>query len=292
MLRTLSFITNHPLNREHKLSAIGRYVGWQIGSRLRSGKSIVPFVQGTKLLAAPGMTGATGNIYCGLHEFEDMALVLHALRPGELFVDAGANIGSYTVLASGVAQARTMAFEPSQVTFGHLMDNIHLNHLIDRVNPHNMALGAKAATLRFTTGLDTVNHIVSKEEAGVEVPVNPLDAMLASESSGPRVIKVDVEGFETEVLAGAQETLGCKELLAVLLELNGSGERYGYDEDKLHAGMLEKGFVPCSYAPFTRTLSKREGAGRGGNTLYVHKFEELQERLRTAAKITVNAMSF
>ena len=58
------------------------------------------------------MTGATGNIYTGLHEFEDMMFLLHLLRPGDIFVDAGANIGSYTVLASAVVGAKSISFEP------------------------------------------------------------------------------------------------------------------------------------------------------------------------------------
>ena len=66
---------------------------------------------------AAGMTGATGNVYCGLHEFEDMALVLHALRPRDLFVDVGANVGSYTVLGgqpARVALASNPSLEPSR----------------------------------------------------------------------------------------------------------------------------------------------------------------------------------
>jgi hypothetical protein len=43
------------------------------------------------------MTGATGNVYYGLHEFQDMAFVTHYLREGYLFADIGANIGSYSV---------------------------------------------------------------------------------------------------------------------------------------------------------------------------------------------------
>ena len=57
------------------------------------------------------MTGATGNIYAGLHEFVDMAFCLHLLRSGDLFVDVGANIGSYTVLASKVAGANSVTLE-------------------------------------------------------------------------------------------------------------------------------------------------------------------------------------
>src|SRR5947207_3361417 len=102
----LRYITRHPLNRKHPARAVGRFVRWQIGSRLIGGKAAVPFVGPTRLLISRGMHGATGNYYCGLHEFEDMALVLHALRPGDLFFDVGANVGSYTVLAGGAAGAR------------------------------------------------------------------------------------------------------------------------------------------------------------------------------------------
>ncbi len=58
------------------------------------------------------MTGATGNIYAGLHEFDDMAFFLHLLRPEDMFADVGSNIGSYTILASGVVGAKSVAFEP------------------------------------------------------------------------------------------------------------------------------------------------------------------------------------
>ena len=52
------------------------------------------------------MTGATGNIYCGLYEFLDMAFLLHFLRNGDLFGDIGSNIGSYTVLATGLRSTK------------------------------------------------------------------------------------------------------------------------------------------------------------------------------------------
>ena len=42
------------------------------------------WIKGSKLIVRNGMTGATGNIYCGLHEFADMGFVLHLLRPGDL----------------------------------------------------------------------------------------------------------------------------------------------------------------------------------------------------------------
>ncbi len=101
MWNLLKFVWNHPLNRKGRWAAWLRVLRWQLAARLMPGRIALPFVEETWLFAQRGMTGATGNWYCGLHEVEEMAFVLHLLRVGEHFVDIGANIGSYTMLAGG-----------------------------------------------------------------------------------------------------------------------------------------------------------------------------------------------
>src|SRR4051812_48596523 len=112
LAQLLTFVWNHPLNAGSKVSALGRVARWQVASRLLAGPFSLPFVEGASLLVSRGMTGATGNWYCGLHEPTDMAFVLHLLRPGDHFLDVGANIGSYTVLAAGAVGARVTSVEP------------------------------------------------------------------------------------------------------------------------------------------------------------------------------------
>ena len=109
-LQTIKFIINHPLNRGHKLTSILRYVKWQIGSRLVPGAVVFEWINGSKFIVRNGATGLTGNIYTGLHEFSDMGFLLHVLRPADLFVDIGANVGSYTILACSAIGARGIAF--------------------------------------------------------------------------------------------------------------------------------------------------------------------------------------
>ena len=75
------------------------------------------------------MKGAAHYITPRLCEFEEMAFVMHFLRPGELFVDVGANVGAFTVLAAGVAGAAVRAFEPNPGTFEMLERNVRLNGL-------------------------------------------------------------------------------------------------------------------------------------------------------------------
>ncbi len=290
MLNTLGFIMGHPLNAKRKLASLIRFAQWQIGSRLAGGPVAKRFVDRTRLLVGRGMHGATQNIYCGLHEFEDMAFVLHALREGDGFVDVGANIGAYTVLAAGAVGARCVSIEPIPGTFGHLRDNINLNGIAERVVAMNIGLGNGRGALRFTAGLDTVNHVLAATEADsgtVEVKVEKLDDLLPDFE--PAIVKIDVEGYETNVIAGARRVLSRPSLLAVIMELNGSGGRYGFDESRLHRQMLEYGFEPFGYAPFERRLVPLDGKNtRSGNTLYVRDAAEVSRRLGSARRFTTN----
>lgn len=152
VLNTFQFIFSHPLTRTRKIATFKRWLRWQLGSRITPGSSAVQFVENSRLLAQPGMTGATGNIYCGLHEFSDMGFLLHFLRENDLFMDVGANIGSYTVLASGVIGAETICFEPIPKSFEHLLDNININRLVDRVQALNVAVGSEEGEVEIIGG--------------------------------------------------------------------------------------------------------------------------------------------
>ncbi len=281
----LRFIWNHPLNRADRLGGIARFLRWQVSSRLASGPTSFPFVAGTRLLASPGMSGATGNFYCGLHEAAEMGFVLHALRPGELFVDAGANVGSYTVLAAGAVGARVIAVEPVPAAFAALRRNIAINGIGERVRALQCGLAASAGALSFTEDLDSANRVVLSGEmhGTVRVPVRTLDELCADEA--PVLVKVDVEGFEREVLAGGAKTLAARGLLAVVMETNGSGTRYGWCDDDLVDAMRRFGFAACAYDPIDRTLQPaRTGTA---NTIFVRDPAALARRTRAAPRFTL-----
>ncbi|MGB7933255.1 MAG: FkbM family methyltransferase [Gammaproteobacteria bacterium] len=213
MMQILRFVSSHPLTRDHKLQACFRVLNWQLRSRLKS-EIYMPWIAGTKLVVKRGMTGATGNVYAGLHEFVDMSFLLHFLRPTDLFIDAGANVGSYTVLASGVCKSRSISFEPASETSMHLRANIKANALENLVVVHEVALGANVGTVRFTVGLDTTNRVAKpgNHQNTRLVAQARLDDILADEN--PNLIKVDVEGYEEEVLKGAERILSNRSLVA------------------------------------------------------------------------------
>ncbi|MGB8739743.1 MAG: FkbM family methyltransferase [Xanthobacteraceae bacterium] len=270
------FLCNHPLTRDHRAAAFVRFCRWQIESRLRR-EVIVPWIGGIRLAARHGMTGATGNIYAGLHEFADMAFTLHFLRSDDLFLDVGANIGSYTLLASGVCKARTISFEPDPQTMALLRRNIDLNSLHGRVVLEQAAVGAEEGEVAFTIGLDTGGH-VTKGNAGrtQRVSMRTLDSVAAL--TPPTMIKVDVEGYEADVFRGARAVLNSPLLRAVITE----GQRPGDV-----APLLSAGFVQYEYDPFQRMLSRVVRHGSGNNALFLRDASFVAARLRASPSFLV-----
>ncbi len=280
-------VLGHPLNRDRKMHAAWNVIAWQLSQRLFPSPSIVPFTSKTRLVVSKGMTGATGNIYCGLYEFADMAFLLHFLRPEDFFLDIGANVGVYTVLASAHVGASSMCFEPVPDTLKQLRDNISTNGIEQLVEVAPYALGESNGSVAFSNEeLDTVNHIVYDQSENVNalmIEIRTLDGLELAQQ--PDLIKMDVEGFESAVIAGGGVTLKGDRLAAILVELNGSGERYGFSDTDTHKKLLDIGFHPCSYDPFERSLTRLENRSGSVNTLYVRDFNRVSERLSSASPV-------
>lgn len=284
VINTFGFIFNHPLAGKHKVRALNNWLRWQVNSRTHSRPIEVPFVGSTRLSVARGMYGATGNIYCGLHEFEDMAFVLHFLRPSERFIDIGANIGSYTILASGVCGAKTVAVEPVSKTAAALRTNIKLNGLDSLVRLEEVALGDKICEVRVSNSLDCTNHVIGVEDSNSyeSVAMATLDQLAAN--LHPIFLKIDVEGFESKVLDGGENVLSDPKLLGVLMELNGSGQQYGVTDSELYQKMISFGFQSYQYHPFERSIvTKLEKDHREGNVLFLRNADAVSKRLEEAA---------
>lgn len=138
------------------------------------------------------------------HEQQTDALLRKFLTAESVCVDAGANVGYYTQIAAGLA-GRVYAFEPAPVAFELLSINTVSNHNVCR---YQVALSdyEGEATFYLRDFGDTSSLDPDADARQVKVQVSTLDRML---SDAPRVdfIKIDVEGFERELLRGARETI-------------------------------------------------------------------------------------
>jgi FkbM family methyltransferase len=294
MSGTLRFLWRHPLARGRRWATLRRFLAWQVASRVFPGESIVPFVDGSRLIVARGRHAATGNLYVGLHEFVEMAFTLHALRAEDLFVDVGANVGAYTLLASACAGARTLAFEPAEQAFGQLRDNVRLNAIECRVRCLRVGLGARAGTVSFSRDEGSRNRVLADTangtHAATRIEVQALDDVMAArgERAAPRLLKLDVEGYEGEVLAGAARTLSGDGACALVLE-TGQAHHYGHSDAGIERTLRNAGFAPATYCPLTRTLVPRTAAATpGDNVIFVRGLAWFQARVQTAPVFDVH----
>lgn len=146
-----------------------------------------------------------------------MQLWWRSLRSGDLFVGVGANIGSYVVWA-GELGAEVIALESAQDTFALLGQNVALNGY--PVEMIQAAAGAYCGTARFTAGKDTVNR--AHPEGTIATKLVTMDSLIGSRTV--RGMKIDVEGFEIEVLRGSVRALSDRRIKLIQLEWNASLE--------------------------------------------------------------------
>lgn len=273
-----NFLVHHPLLKGRPLYAFTRFTYWQLRSRIFSKPRVYPWIGGSRFWLRRGWSGLTGNYYAGLNDFEEMAFLLHFLRRGDLFVDVGANMGSYTILAGAVSHCRVVSYEPVQATYQSLVANVRLNQLEGNVVIRNAAVGATTGFLRMTSSLDATNHVTQCIDEGEKVLAVTLDDDLAET---PILIKIDVEGYELEVLRSASRHLADPKLQAIIIELNGAGRRYGHQDATIHALLEAAGFSGYTYEPMNRTL-RDAGGRRRDNVLYCRDIASIESRLRAA----------
>jgi len=277
--RLARFLASHPLVRRDPFGAAARLLRWQAIAR-RGGTLDAPWVHGpaglVRLRLKRGLSSATACWYAGLTDPAEMGFVLQALRADDRMVDVGANVGVYAALAAGAVGARVLALEPAAETLPDLQAMIALNGIEDRVDIRAVAAGAAAGMLRFTAGRGTTNRVAPDGTA--EVPVATLDGLCAG--APPLLLKVDVEGAEPDVLAGAAALLAGDALQAAILETAGATDA------AIEGTMRAAGFAPFAHDPFRRLLTPMPGPARP-NTLYLRDAGFWQARIATAPEIRV-----
>lgn len=253
----LSFIWHHPANRRRRFIAVCRGIVWQIYKRVTGNYLDVTVFKTMKLRCYPDSTSASSVLYChGWPDYHEMGFMQHYLRAGEGFVDVGANVGVYTLLAASLVgeTGRVDSFEPGAKAFVRLQENVALNNLT-QVHLHAMAVGETTGTVRFSCEQDTMNRISTGDDGGLaatEVPIDRLDNILAGQRYA--MGKMDIEGAELMALRGAQKMLSDHNPPVWLLELNGALHAFGFDEQGFADWLADQGYDLALYDADSRTF--------------------------------------
>src|SRR5439155_21490751 len=132
----------------------------------------------------------------------NMHLLKALLDSGGTFLDVGANIGSYTLVAAEQSEAVVHAFEPHPTTYEYLRDNLRLNR-IRNVTTHCLAVSDQDGVLNLTNEAgSSTNRVQASSAESIQVPCIRLETFCRQHRLKPDYLKIDVEGFEYEVLAG------------------------------------------------------------------------------------------
>jgi FkbM family methyltransferase len=281
------------VGRRHPLKVVGRFAYFQARRRLGPPTYVFGTATGTRAFVdrEGEFTTITVLYYLGFPDLEENAFACHALRPGEVFWDVGANQGFWSLLLAGRGM-EVHAFEPTPSTFRTLAREFEVQAPAHRgrLHAHELALAAEPGKLRFKVDQSIMNSLLKPEEtyAGkiAEVRVSTVDAV-AEKASAPHLLKIDVEGWTLPVLRGAARTLARDELLALVVETFRHRDGETPEVRQVETVLAGYGFHPHRYDPRTRELHPLRGLTDGHqDTIYVRPNDErLRERLRSAAPI-------
>jgi len=211
----------------------------------------------------------------GMYEEAVIKKLSRMLKPGMTFVDVGANIGLYSIVAGYLVghAGKVVAVEPQSVLKDVLEDNVRRNRLFN-VRVESVALGSANCSGRLfqmsetDDGRATLKLCTSESFVGkpAEVAVRRLDDVLASLSIGTvHGVKVDVEGAELEVLQGFSHLLEAEAPLFILFECHDDLlKRFGTSSRQLVSFLQRFGYRVLSLARGRwRPIERRLGWGKG-----------------------------
>jgi len=254
--------------------AVGRHVGWQLRRLARAFPADLPLSESV-LVARSGSCGVSALVNAhGMYDYNNMKLIKRVLAAGGVLVDVGANIGAFSLIASEQPKARVVAYEPHPATFERLQDNLRRNGRRN-VDATCAAVGSRDGELRISdTPGSATTHAVNAAEGGGEpaitVPLLRLDHDLARRGLTPDIVKVDVEGFEYDVLSGLGSLLG--ETALFLVEINGLSDQRSAGGDQITRLLRKSGAEGPYYYDANRRCLRRHVVHVGEDPVFLNRF--------------------
>ena len=258
MISSLRLLLNSPYNRRHPFNAFKRFISWKFIRLLKLKNQQLVFWGNRKISIQYNSFSAMWLMYNCWLDWNEFNLIKNYLLDGDIVVDAGANIGIYSLWMSRFTGVRgkVYAFEPDGNNYFSLNNNINLNSLALYIIPVQKAVGNINGIISFTSGLDGENHINKNDMNNtVNVKCVKLDDFFVEYGiDHVSYMKVDVEGFELDVLRGCVNYITAKKIEIIQLEINQTMRNSGYNTDQLTDFLNTHGYQLCCYDVFAKQL--------------------------------------
>lgn len=203
LARTLTYIWFHPNCRKRRIESILRFFKWQIDKRIRDQSWDLELAPGVQLRCYPDSHSASAVLYCGLYDYDEMNFLLRYLRPEDSFLDVGANVGVYTLLAaSKIISGSIYSIEALPQNYERLKENIELNQF-ERIQTYQLAVSDREGMIELSLndGDSTPSILEGNATHKINVKTDKLDNILPQ--TNLELAKMDVEGAELLALKGA-----------------------------------------------------------------------------------------
>jgi FkbM family methyltransferase len=271
-------VWNHPANSNRKVRSLYQALAWQVHKRLiRSDKRIT--FHGLSLHCPPSNHSASRAIYFSQYpDYREMKFIEKFLRDGDQFIDIGANIGLYSLLALSCVgpHGHVHSIEPNSTLSALLQKTKRANEL-KNWSIHQVAVGEhNGATTLANTGDDCTSHIDPdrKKSNSAEVEIVALQDYLPKEPY--TMIKLDIEGYEPFAIRGMRDWLVQESPPVLQLELAGYSNKYGISSDQFIGELEQLGYFLAVYCPNTNRLIKTNKPWEipSDNVLAIHSRSE------------------
>ncbi|WP_414623421.1 FkbM family methyltransferase [Calothrix sp. CCY 0018] len=258
--KIIRYIIVHPNNRQKQFLSLSKFFGWQLYKRITHRYLDIQLLQNLKLRCYPDSQSASAAIYCGIYDYHEMNFVLRYLREEDSFLDIGANIGIYTLLAaSKIKSGSIFSFEALPTNYRRLEENINLNNLT-QVKPYSIAIADSVGSVTISnntksdsTAFITTNTTNTTAES-LQIASSTLDTELQNENLNHLTLaKMDIEGAEILALKGAKYLLQQQRPHVWILELL-NGVNHGYRKQDIVNLLQDYGYGLYHYNADTNQL--------------------------------------
>jgi FkbM family methyltransferase len=224
-------------------------------------KEVIIPISGNYKIKLQTSSELSSHIFCGAFEWEEREWLFSELKASDVFYDIGANIGLFTLLASERCK-HVIAFEPINDTFRMLSENVALNSTPKNIQLINAAASDNEGSQDIyvlTNGKDAWNSMAVKPEEGQyrvdQIRTVNIDTLVqAKQILPPRVIKIDVEGWELHVLHGLVKTIENHRPVMLIEFTRQNLEAAGTSPDELGSFIYSLGYNLFGYSPRSKEL--------------------------------------